>query len=173
MSNSIEIPLRDTEEVIELKFDQLPEGDEVLGILRQEQATLDLWVKIATEYYRQGKYDDFVKILDASTSDANLNYPNMEKDQMAAFDKLSAYYVQQASKEKDREKKRELFTKATLLYTTADKIIMYDLRITCWAEPTSVCLKVIKWIKLMLNSILFESIYKQHPFSSWKSLHCF
>ncbi|GIY16839.1 RNA polymerase-associated protein CTR9 homolog [Caerostris darwini] len=92
MSNSIEIPLRDTEEVIELKFDQLPEGDEVLGILRQEQATLDLWVKIATEYYRQGKYDDF-----------------------------------QASKEKDREKKRELFTKATLLYTTADKIIMYDL----------------------------------------------
>lgn len=46
---------------------------------------------------------------------------------MAALDTLSAYYVQQANKEKDREKKRELFTKATLLYTTADKIIMYDL----------------------------------------------
>ncbi|GFW04084.1 hypothetical protein TNCV_2052001 [Trichonephila clavipes] len=48
MSNSIEIPLRDTEEVIDLKLDQLPYGDEVLGILQQEQATLNIWVQIAT-----------------------------------------------------------------------------------------------------------------------------
>jgi RNA polymerase-associated protein CTR9 len=27
---------------------------------------------------------------------------------------------------KNRDKKRELFTKATLLYTTADKILMYE-----------------------------------------------
>lgn len=65
--------------------------------------------------------------MDVSRTEANIDYPNMEVDQMAALDKLSAYYVQQANKEKDRERKRELFTKATLLYTTADKIIMYDL----------------------------------------------
>lgn len=39
---------------------------------------------------------------------------------------LAAYYVQKANHEKNKDKKRELFTKATLLYTTADKIIMYD-----------------------------------------------
>lgn len=39
---------------------------------------------------------------------------------------LAAYYVQEANREKNKDKKRELFTKATLLYTTADKIIMYD-----------------------------------------------
>lgn len=39
---------------------------------------------------------------------------------------LAAYYVQEANKEKNKDKKRDLFTKATLLYTTADKIIMYD-----------------------------------------------
>lgn len=127
MAGCIEIPLRDTEEVIELQLDQLPEGDEVLGILRQEQATLNIWVQLALEYYRQGKIQDFVKILDVSRTEANIDYGNMEQDQMAALDTLSAYYVQQANKEKDREKKRELFTKATLLYTTADKIIMYDL----------------------------------------------
>ena len=32
----------------------------------------------------------------------------------------------QAHKEKDKDRKRELFTQATYLYTTADKIIMYD-----------------------------------------------
>ena len=51
----------------------------------------------------------------------------MKQDQMTALDTLSAYYVQQANKEKDREKKREHFNKARLLYATADKIIMYDL----------------------------------------------
>lgn len=39
---------------------------------------------------------------------------------------LAAYYVQEANREKNKDKKRDLFTKATLLYTTADKIIMYD-----------------------------------------------
>ena len=45
---------------------------------------------------------------------------------MRAYDTLAAYYVQEANKEKNKDRKRELFTKATLLYTTADKIIMYN-----------------------------------------------
>ena len=46
---------------------------------------------------------------------------------MKALDTLAAHYVQLAHKEKNKtEKQRELFTQATLLYTTADKIIMYD-----------------------------------------------
>ena len=36
------------------------------------------------------------------------------------------YFIQEANKEKSRDKKKELFMKATLLYTTADKILMYD-----------------------------------------------
>lgn len=70
--------------------------------------------------------EDFVKILETSRSDANLTYQDFERDQMKALDTLAAYYVQTANKEKDKDKKRDLFTKATLLYTTADKIIMYD-----------------------------------------------
>lgn len=78
------------------------------------------------EYYKQGHVNDFVKMLEASRTDANLGYSNFERDQMRALDTLAAYYVQQAHKEKNKDKKRELFTQATLLYTTADKIIMYD-----------------------------------------------
>ena len=78
------------------------------------------------EYYKQNHVDDFVRILEASRTDANLTYSNFEKDQMKALDMLAAYYVQQAHREKDKERRREMFTMATLLYTTADKIIMYD-----------------------------------------------
>lgn len=45
---------------------------------------------------------------------------------MRCYDVLAAYYVQEANREKTKDKKRELFMKATHLYTTADKIIMYD-----------------------------------------------
>ena len=45
---------------------------------------------------------------------------------MRAFDTLAAYYAQKANKENNKTKKKELFQKATHLYTAADKIIMYD-----------------------------------------------
>ncbi|XP_050083431.1 RNA polymerase-associated protein CTR9 homolog [Anopheles aquasalis] len=126
MAAPIEIPLRDTDEVIDLDPEQLPEGEEVLGILRQERSLLNTWVTVALAYYKQKKTDDFIKILEASRTDANTNYRDFEKDQMRAYDMLAAYYVQEANREKSKDKKRELFMKATLLYTTADKIIMYD-----------------------------------------------
>lgn len=126
--------------------DALPEGEEVLGILRQERSQLNTWVTIAVSYacsnfyflinsiffiiqlayYKQGKTDDFIKLLEASKIDANIEYRDYEKDQMRAYDMLAAFYVQEANREKTKDRKRELFTKATHLYTTADKIIMYD-----------------------------------------------
>jgi len=73
-----------------------------------------------------GQVELFVRMLEMSRSEASLSYPNYEKDQMTAFDSLAAHYVKLAHGEKNKERKRELFTQATLLYTTADKIIMYD-----------------------------------------------
>ena len=65
-------------------------------------------------------------LLEASRTDASLNYADYERDQMQALDTLAAYYVKKANKEKNRDKKRELFAQATVLYTNADKIIMYE-----------------------------------------------
>ena len=45
---------------------------------------------------------------------------------MTCLDTLAASYVQQARKEKSKDKRQELFMQATQLYTMADKIIMYD-----------------------------------------------
>ena len=66
MPDSVEIPLRESDEVIEIPFSELPEGEEVLGILTQEKAALHLWVSLAVEYYRQGETGNFVKILEQS-----------------------------------------------------------------------------------------------------------
>ncbi|XP_074121882.1 RNA polymerase-associated protein CTR9 homolog [Sminthopsis crassicaudata] len=126
LRGSIEIPLWNTDEVIEIDFHQLPEGDEVISILKQEHAQLHIWIALAQEYYKQGKTEDFVKLLEAARIDGNLNYEDHKKDQMTCLDTLAAYYVQQARKEKNKDNRKELITQATLLYTMADKIIMYD-----------------------------------------------
>ncbi|MCP9258140.1 RNA polymerase-associated protein CTR9-like protein [Dirofilaria immitis] len=110
-----------------IDFDNLPDdGDEVLAILRGERATLNFWVDLALAYYRRGNEADFVRILEMSGSEASLEYPEYHQDQMRALDTLAAYYVIQSHKERNKDKKKEWQTKATLLYTTADKIIMYD-----------------------------------------------
>uniref|UniRef100_A0A8C4PYM7 CTR9 homolog, Paf1/RNA polymerase II complex component n=1 Tax=Eptatretus burgeri TaxID=7764 RepID=A0A8C4PYM7_EPTBU len=123
---SIEIPLRDTDEVIELDFDQLPEGDEVISILKQEHTQLHIWIALALEYYRQGKEEDFVKLLEAARVDGTLDYRDHDKDQMSCLDALAAYYVRRARRLRGADGKKELLTQATLLYTMADKVIMYD-----------------------------------------------
>lgn len=70
--------------------------------------------------------DDFINLLEYSKVDANIDYPDFERDQMRALDLLASYYVQQANKEKNKDKKNELFAKADQLFNAADKIIMYD-----------------------------------------------
>lgn len=37
-------------QVIELDFDQLPEGDEVISILKQEHTQLHIWIALAVSH---------------------------------------------------------------------------------------------------------------------------
>ncbi|XP_046910876.1 RNA polymerase-associated protein Ctr9 [Dermatophagoides farinae] len=125
--HTIEIPLKESaDEVIELDLDNLPDTKEVLQILQSESPPLNIWIQLALAYYKEKKEDDFVQILEYSRTEASLSYKDYERDQMKALDTLAAYYVAKGNKEKNRDRKRELYTKATVLYTNADKIVMYD-----------------------------------------------
>lgn len=61
---SINIPVRDSEEVVEVKIDALPEeAGDITDILRAEIAPLNIWIQFAIEYYKQGKIQQFLEIL--------------------------------------------------------------------------------------------------------------
>ena len=49
--------------------------------------------------------------LDTLVLEGNISYTNSDKDRMMCLDTLAAYYVQEAKKEKNKEKKKEMFTK--------------------------------------------------------------
>ena len=70
---SIEIPLRDSDEVIELDLEALPKGDEVLSILQNEKVPLNYWVPLALAYFHQQKFEDFESILE-KRGDADTTY---------------------------------------------------------------------------------------------------
>lgn len=88
---------------------------------------------------------------------------------MRALDMLAAYYVQEANKEKSKDKKKELFTKATLLYTMADKIIMYD-------QVSDVTTKILFEINknfIKLNPVLKINAFCSHFQNCWSLHHYF
>ena len=61
---SILIPVQNSEEVVEVPVDELPEDEnDVIDILQAEVAPLDLWLRFAVEYYRQGKLASFKAML--------------------------------------------------------------------------------------------------------------
>jgi len=93
------------------------------------------------EYYKADNSVAFVNLLESSQSDSSLKYKDSEKDQMRALDMLVAYYIQTANKEKNKDKRQKLISKAKQLYTTADKIKMYDMVRICLSLVTK-CFKI-------------------------------
>jgi RNA polymerase-associated protein CTR9 len=87
-SRTIEIPIRNSEEVIELECTSLPEAEEVLQILIQEKAQMKIWVRLALEYWRQERKLEFAQILESARQDAGQDYHGHEKDTMRCLDTL-------------------------------------------------------------------------------------
>ncbi|CAH8484672.1 unnamed protein product [Schistosoma haematobium] len=124
--NTIEIPLRGGDEIIELDTDQLPDGEEVLNILNQEKAPLQIWITVAIAYYKKKLYDDFEKVLEEAYLNAADLQPYHDSDLVRLLDMLANYYGRKAYKEKSKDKKNQLIAQATRLFTSADRIDMYD-----------------------------------------------
>lgn len=78
------------------------------------------------EYFKQGKRETFVFILESSCLNASIDYENYQKDQIKAMNLLAAYYVQEARRDTNVNKKKEYFARASLLYVNADKIDMFN-----------------------------------------------
>uniref|UniRef100_A0A914ZB19 Tetratricopeptide repeat protein n=2 Tax=Panagrolaimus superbus TaxID=310955 RepID=A0A914ZB19_9BILA len=109
-------------EQIVLELSAYPPVREVLEVLEEENVPLAFWPDVALGYYRLELYDDFVYFLEK----AEKKKTDQTKDQMRCMDLLAAYYVKKGRSFRNEKERKELFGKATVLYTTADKLMMYD-----------------------------------------------
>ncbi|VDM34900.1 unnamed protein product [Hydatigera taeniaeformis] len=115
-ANTIEIPLRGGDEVIELDINQLPDGEEVINILTQEVAPLPVWINIALAYYKKKLFDDFEKVLEEAKQNVSNLQPYNEMDFLHLLDMLAIFC----------EKRTQLIARAATLFTSGDRITMYE-----------------------------------------------
>lgn len=123
----IEIPLKNSEEVLEVSLSDLHENsNEILSILHQEEAPLALYLNFALEYYKRGMFNEFELFLQQG-SKAALVTANQHKQQLLILNCLASYQIKKAKKinlndPSSQEEKKYLFEAATSLFNAADKI---------------------------------------------------
>ncbi|OUM70506.1 hypothetical protein PIROE2DRAFT_56800 [Piromyces sp. E2] len=123
----IEIPLKNSEEVLEVSLSDLHENsNEILNILNQEEAPLALYLNFALEYYKRNMFNEFEIFLQQG-SKAALATPDQQKQHLLILNCLASYQIKKAKQIKlndptSQQDKKYLFEAATSLFNAADKI---------------------------------------------------
>ena len=136
--NKILIPVRDSEEQIEVDVSELPDDiEEILEILKGELAPMETWLRFAVEYYRQGKLDAFVGMLtplvelhseSSQTGASSMLFEQFgqsekeKKEFLAILNALAAFHTVLGSRERDKLKKKGEFDKAKRYYDQAEGV---------------------------------------------------
>ena len=63
---------------------------------------------------------NLIYLIPVSPLAADINYPDHEKDQMLALDTLAAHHVEKARMEKNKDLKKEHFSKVTFTAGSTD-----------------------------------------------------
>lgn len=120
------VPIGSSNEVVEINLNDLPETEEILDVLKGERPPVRTWNIIALHYLVRKKDDSFCAILENARLFANKDHQQTAVDEAFCMDLLANYYALESSKERDRERKKDFVTKATLLYNQVDKLLVYN-----------------------------------------------
>eukprot|EP00897_Mesotaenium_endlicherianum_P006901 jgi/Mesen1/6239/ME000321S05305 len=128
-ADAIYVPVRDSEEEVKVDLNNLPDHNDVLDLLKAEQAPLDLWLAFAREYFKQGKVSEFLEFLqEGSSPEVEEFYADVKYDRIAILNALGAYYTSLGRTSK--RQKDEYFIKAVDFYNKAARIDRREL--TTW-----------------------------------------
>eukprot|EP01135_Chromosphaera_perkinsii_P005243 Nk52_evm12s327 gene=Nk52_evmTU12s327 len=131
---SIEIPISGSAyEVLEIEFDNLPNHKELIEILTQEQALPEYYYTLAIQYYKQKRYEEFREILEEAVRSSvtqqhygKANSNSFKDYALKILSTLAAYYVQLASREKNKRQRELYYDQATGHFSRADVMFAMD-----------------------------------------------
>ncbi|XP_008776475.1 protein CTR9 homolog [Phoenix dactylifera] len=128
MAGCIYIPVQNSEEEVKVPLDSLPQdANDILDILKAEQAPLDLWLIIAREYFKQNKVEQFRLVLEEGSSpEIDEYYADVKYERIAILNALGAYYTYLGKMETNKSKKDEHFILATQCYNRASRIDVHE-----------------------------------------------
>ena len=145
---TILIPVQGSEEVVEVSCADLPDdANDIVDILQAEMAPLDLWLKFAVEYYKQGKLEQFKLLLDplveleaqGALYDQFGTEPAVKTQFIAILNALAGYHMVGATRERDKQRKKAGFDQAKKYYDAADIIDVKDGRAMLGVAVLDLC----------------------------------
>ena len=129
MSDRIYVPVVDSNEIVAIDLNQLPESSEdLLDLLVSEAAPLSTWFDCARAYLQHGRLDAFDHIYETATSEETAveveryfgQKPTYERIQF--FTARAAILIAQFRDEKQADAKALLLSEAKKLITTASSL---------------------------------------------------
>lgn len=101
----VRIQVRQSNEYVEIFTNDLPDDvQELVDILKAELAPLRQWLQLAVAYYRQGKVNQFVTLLETASDEAietleGYQYESVHFERIAVLNALGSHYVAAAAAE--------------------------------------------------------------------------
>ncbi|KAL1512117.1 hypothetical protein AB1Y20_005386 [Prymnesium parvum] len=138
--SAIRIPVKGSEEVVEVPISEIAELDpnDVIDILQAEVASLDLWLRFAIEYYKQGRSDAFQALLEPLVELHNqpsqlVGTPNVLHEQfgndktvkqqfLEILNALAAFHAANGSRTRDKAARKAEFDQAKKYYDSAETV---------------------------------------------------
>ena len=127
--DSVHVPVRGFEEVVEIRKDALPsDAEEILDLLRAEAAPLSLWLEVANAYLASGSQAGYEKVLTAAVSDETQRGFQAEgidirEERVLCLCALGSFYIQEGLASQARGEDKTVRTghqiKANNLFTAA------------------------------------------------------
>ena len=125
MSNSIYIPVRQSNEVVEIRKDSLPRViEEVLDLLQAEFAPLSLWIEVAKAYLDSGNREGYEQLLKEGIADETQNHfaaedIDTQQERVQILCALGSLYTEQMQAVTDRSRQRDLVLQASRMFQQA------------------------------------------------------
>ncbi|KAL3535540.1 hypothetical protein ACH5RR_004001 [Cinchona calisaya] len=106
---SVCIPVQNSSVEVRVDLDQLPgDASDIIYILKAEQTPIHLWLTIAREYFKQGKIEQFLQILEEGSSpEIDEYYADVGYERIVILNALGAYYSYLGKTETNQREKEE------------------------------------------------------------------
>eukprot|EP01080_Neovahlkampfia_damariscottae_P000686 gene686-8938_t len=117
----IQIPIRYSDEVVDIEVQKLPDVDTLMHILLEELAPLEIWIKLAVVYYNQGNIEPFKYILNEIIDEGiKERYIDYKEARIKAYNILAAYDLELAITTENEQQKSEYYSNISQLLATAN-----------------------------------------------------
>ncbi|OQV18381.1 RNA polymerase-associated protein CTR9-like protein [Hypsibius exemplaris] len=121
-----EIPLKQGSEGVVLDLDNLPDKDEILDVLRNEEAPTKVWTVIALHYHVRGRTDVCAAIFEEARDRISHGHLDTSEDAAFCLDLLANYYTLQFMEKKAEKERKELRDRIKELFVQVDKLFLYS-----------------------------------------------